>query len=170
MHRKVTNFAMNERNSMNPTSRNSLMERICEQINAVMCFDLDTISNQMAIDGGFDFSGTNLTVNEIQAAWKNGALTRQLAFFISEVLAFYCANEQLNSKNQLIAWIVATIVLGDLVHEGHLDLELEMGKILVLLSNCQKRLPSDLVTELALEVFDRPENRSKESDLFDSLG
>ena len=154
MRRKVAELTMNtKRSEIDPCSRSFLMERICEQIKPENHFDLDEISNQMALDGGFDFSGTSLTVNEISTAWNSCILKNELAFFLSETLAFYCANENLNSKNQFVAWIVATIISGDLIRKGYLDLELEMAKILILLSNCRNKLPSDLVTELALEIF-----------------
>ena len=121
-------------------------------------FDATALAVQAAHDGGYDFEGTSLSTSDIEHVLGEGCIAdlSDMAFFVSEVLAYYLAVGKLMKPLQLISFSLCASLAKSLSQRGHLDWDFEAEHILGVLCEIRKGTTREVMRAVLDCVFEAP--------------
>src|SRR4051812_6173012 len=96
-------------------------------------FDPQVIAQQCKTDGGYDFEGAGLSTSDIEKLFTVEGYcsdVRGLAFFASEVLAYYHALAPELTPIQLVSFALNASLVRCLAKAGHLDWAMKIEDVL----------------------------------------
>ena len=133
-------------------------------------FDDDALAKQCATDGGYDFSGVGLTNSDIKAVFSESGFTGEtsdLAFFCSEILAYYRANVTDVSSIQVVCFALNAALAWRLSRMGHLDWEMKVDDIFCVLCRLRNEECRETLLRVVNCIFDEGSHRLRNPDRLD---
>jgi hypothetical protein len=98
-------------------------------------FQVGEFLEACAFDGGYDFTGTGLTLEDLVNVW-NGASDvswRELGFFASETLAYYSVLGRDFKPEHIPRWLFLAMLLREAAQREEADWEFSINVVLRLL-------------------------------------
>lgn len=103
-------------------------------------FDVPMIARQCKIDGGHDFSGLKESDIEDVFSSHGSGKVEHLAFFCSEVLAYYLACLPELSELQIISFTLNAVLAKKLDRLDLTDWEMKLQHVMPVLCYCKERV------------------------------
>ncbi len=126
---------------MSRNKREKILDEVCVQM-VNRPFQFSSMLPLFELDGGYDYSGSALSREDFVSAWNLEDTTnrRGLAFFLPELIAYYCALGGKMSFLQSVCGIVSVFLLSDTIKSGQCEWDSNMRLTLELLVQIEKKI------------------------------